>query len=113
MIGVWKMLCESVQGNRGLAWSVWWNVGLLAFSLVAMPFDSRKILGLNPWIKPVKFDVSVIVFLLTIAVLLWVLPDAWRSTKVWVGLGRRRGDDRRRHHHCSAVGARRPLPHEL
>jgi hypothetical protein len=87
MIGAWKMLCESVQGNRGLAWSVWWNVGLLALSLAAMPFDSRKILGLNPWIKPVKFDVSVIVFLLTIAVLLWALPDDWRSTKVWVGWG--------------------------
>jgi hypothetical protein len=80
---------EAVQGNRGLAWGVWWNVGLLVMSLAAMPFDSRKILGLNPWVKPVKFDVSVIVFLVTIAVLLWALGDVpeWRGMKVWMGWG--------------------------
>jgi hypothetical protein len=66
---------------------VWWNVGLLVLSLAAMPLDSRKILGLNPWVKPVKFDVSVIVFLVTIAVLLWALGDGWDSTKLWVGWG--------------------------
>jgi hypothetical protein len=82
-----KTLWEAVQANRGLAWGVWWNVGLLLLSLAAMPFDGRKILGLNPWVKPVKFDVSVIVFLVTIAVLLAALPEEWRSAKVWMGWG--------------------------
>jgi hypothetical protein len=87
MISAWQTMCEAVQGNRGLVWGVWWNIGLLVASVAAMPFDGRKILGLNPWIKPVKFEISVIVFLATIAVLLWALPDAWRTTKVWVGWG--------------------------
>jgi hypothetical protein len=87
MISEWRVLCDAVQGNRGLAWGIWWNAGLLLLSLAAMPFDSRKIIGLNPWVKPVKFDVSVIVFLVTIALLLWSLPEDWRSTKLWVGWG--------------------------
>jgi hypothetical protein len=82
-----KAIWDAVQCNRGLAWGVWWNAGLLALSLAAMPFDQRRILGLNPWVKPVKFDVSVIVFLVTIALLLWALPDDWASTKLWVGWG--------------------------
>jgi len=31
--------------------------------------------------------VSVIVFLVTIALLLWALPEEWRSAKVWMGWG--------------------------
>jgi hypothetical protein len=82
-----KTIWEVVQGNRGLAWGVWWNVGLLALSLAAMPFDQRKIMGLNPWVKPVKFDVSVIVFLITIAIILSTLPEEWATTKLWIGWG--------------------------
>jgi hypothetical protein len=83
------MVVEAVQSNRGLAWGIWWNVGLLVLSLAAMPFDGRKIMGLNPWVKPVKFDLSVILFLVTIAVLLWALGDGpeWNSTKALVGWG--------------------------
>jgi hypothetical protein len=81
----WKMLCEAVNGNRGLAWGVGWNVALLVGSVAAMPFDRRTILGLNPWVKPVKFDVSVIVFLVTIAVMLMPLGEEWLRTKVWLG----------------------------
>ena len=87
MMSAWKTVCEAVQGNRGLAWGVWWNVGLLALGLAAMPFDGRTILGLNPWVKPVKFDVSVIVFLVTVGLMLWALPEAWRSAKMWLGWG--------------------------
>jgi hypothetical protein len=50
-------------------------VGLLVFGLAALPFDKRTILGLNPWIKPLKFDVSALIYLATIAVLLELLPD--------------------------------------
>ena len=89
MSGALRTAWAAVQGNRGLAWGVWWNVGLLTLSLAAMPVDRRTILGLNPWVKPVKFDVSVIVFLVTMALLLWALGDApqWGSAKVWLGWG--------------------------
>ena len=77
--------------NRGLMLSVWWNVGLLVLSVAVLPFDRRTILGLNPWIKPIKFEVSVILFLLTVAALLAMLGrlgdwPQWRATIAW-GIG--------------------------
>jgi hypothetical protein len=84
-----KGMWDAVQGNLGLAWGVWWNVGLLVLSLAAMPFDGRRILGLNPWVKPVKFEISVIIFLVTVAVMLWALGERAElaQTKVWLGWG--------------------------
>jgi hypothetical protein len=82
-----EVLREAMKQSPGLTWSVWWNVGLLVLSLAAMPFDGRKILGLNPWVKPVKFDVSVILFLMTVAVFLWALGDGWEMSKAWIGWG--------------------------
>jgi hypothetical protein len=68
---------------------VWWNVLLLAASLIALPLDRRVILGLNPWIKPLKFEISVIVFLLTAGLLLAVLRQDGRWTELlrWCGWG--------------------------
>ena len=83
------LLRESMAASRGIALSVWWNVALLIGSLAALPFDRRTILGLNPWVKPIKFDVSVIVFLLTVGVMLWALgpAGAWRRSRWWMGWG--------------------------
>ena len=53
-----------------LAYGVWLQLGLALFALVAMPFDKRKILGINPWIKPLKFDLSVLILFVTIAAIL-------------------------------------------
>lgn len=41
--------------------------------LCAAPFDSRTVMGLNPWIKPMKFAVSDTVYLWTLA---WLLAHA-------------------------------------
>lgn len=53
-----------------LAYGVWLQCGLALFALVALPLDKRKILGINPWIKPLKFDLSVLIVFVTIAVIL-------------------------------------------
>ena len=75
--------------NRGAIIGVWWNVGLLVLSLAAMPFDKRMILGLNPWVKPVKFEVSVIVFLLTMAAVLSGLGrlGTWPTARTMMSWG--------------------------
>ena len=75
--------------NRGLMVSVWWNVVLLVLSVAALPFDPRRILGLNPWIKPIKFELSVILFLLTLAVLLSAVgrTGEWAKLRGWIGWG--------------------------
>ncbi len=50
----------------------------LAGSLLAFPFDDRQILGINPWIKPAKFEISLLIFFWTIA---WFMPDARPSSR--------------------------------
>jgi len=75
--------------NRGIVLGVWWNVALLVLSVAALPFDHRKILGLNPWVKPIKFEISVIVFLVTMAALLAAVGRAgeWARTRRWLAWG--------------------------
>ena len=71
------MVTEYVSGlwrtNRLLAFAGWFNVVLLAGSLVGLAVDSRQVLGINPWIKPIKFEISVILFVWTLA---WILEHA-------------------------------------
>ncbi|MBI2824079.1 MAG: hypothetical protein HYX69_05220 [Planctomycetia bacterium] len=62
---------ELDRRDRLLARAGWFQVALLAARLVAMPFDHRTILGLNPWIKPSKFAVSIAIYVWTLA---WFLP---------------------------------------
>lgn len=46
------------------------QVGMAVLSLAVMPFDHREILGLNPWVKPLKFDISIAIVLVTAAAFL-------------------------------------------
>ncbi len=84
-----NVLRESWRASRGIRVSVWWNVALLVGSVAAWPFDSRRILGLNPWVKPVKFEISGLIFLLTMAVMLWAVArdGRWRRSRAVMGWG--------------------------
>ncbi len=62
------------QRNPILSFTGWLHVGLLVVALVALRFDARLVMGLNPWIKPIKFCVSVAVYVWTMGLLLSWLP---------------------------------------
>lgn len=51
---------------------------LLIITLISIS-DTRLILGLNPWIKPMKFLVSVTIFLWTVA---WFMPETENNPKL-------------------------------
>lgn len=59
---------------RSLSFATWFTAAMLVLSLAALPFDTRVVAGINPWIKPIKFEISVIVYLVTVAWLLYHLP---------------------------------------
>jgi hypothetical protein len=61
-----------------LAITGWLNVALLLTSLAAAPFDDRLVMGINPWIKPIKFEVSIVIYVWTVAWLLEYLPRPQR-----------------------------------
>jgi hypothetical protein len=67
-----------------------WRVGvlhwvLLLLSLVGWVFDPRLVGGVNPWIKPIKFDLSIVVYLWTMAWILAELPKPF-ATRVSRGM---------------------------
>ncbi len=76
----WTLLAASLESYRPMRLALWWQVILLAGGLLAMPFDHRVILGLNPWIKPMKFEISVIIYLLTVTLMLYGLRWHWSET---------------------------------
>jgi hypothetical protein len=84
-----RTLWRDGMSSTGIAAGVWWNIALLVASVAALPFDQRRILGLNPWIKPIKFEVSVIVFLLTMGLMLTALGSLgkWRRSQRVLGWG--------------------------
>src|SRR5688572_5394486 len=55
---------------------LFWTGALMLLALVVVTLisisDTRQILGLNPWIKPMKFLTSVTIFLWTVA---WFMPE--------------------------------------
>ena len=52
------------------------QLALMVIMLGALPFDSRLVSGVNPWIKPIKFPQSIAAYVLTIAWLLDYLRAA-------------------------------------
>lgn len=64
------------------------NAAALVPVLGLMAFDDRLILGINPWIKPAKFLISVAIYLITLA---WMVPrirgyDKTRAIIAWGAL---------------------------
>ena len=66
------MIAELRHRDPLLFWTgALFMLALLVVTLISIS-DTRQILGLNPWIKPMKFLVSTTIYLWTIA---WFMPD--------------------------------------
>ena len=50
------------------------HVILLLIMAGVAPFDGREVMGINPWIKPMKFAASIAIYALTMGWLLYELP---------------------------------------
>ena len=61
------MLAEIYRRDKVLALTGWFHVLLLVLILCVAPFDSRTVMGINAWIKPLKFTVSIIIYIWTMA----------------------------------------------
>jgi len=55
---------------------LFWTGAVMLLALIVVTLisisDTRQILGLNPWIKPMKFLTSITIFLWTVA---WLMPE--------------------------------------
>ena len=62
---------EIGRRDRLLAATGWLNLALFVVMLAVALFDTRTVMGVNPWIKPMKFALSIAIFVWTIA---WFRP---------------------------------------
>jgi hypothetical protein len=62
-----------------LLWTGWLNIALLVAMAAIAPFDHRTVMGINPWIKPMKFAISIAIYAWTLAWLLRYLPRPQRA----------------------------------
>jgi hypothetical protein len=65
-----------------LAFTGWAQVALLFLMLMAAPWDSRQVLGLNPWVKPMKFAASIAIYVWTLGWFLRYLPELPRMKRL-------------------------------
>lgn len=72
--------------DKVLALTICFNLVLLVCMFVVLPFDSRQVMGMNPWIKPIKFAFSFALFVYTIARLLEYLCLSNRGKRI-IGWG--------------------------
>ncbi len=81
MIG--SLVRESLRRNRLLAGLGFAHLALFVVLIPAALLDPMEILGISRWIKPMKFAISIAIFLVTMA---WLLSYLERSRRVvaWV-----------------------------
>jgi hypothetical protein len=65
------------------------HVILLLIMTGIAPFDGREVMGINPWIKPIKFAASIAIYALTMGWLLYELPLKEKAHRrvIWVIAG--------------------------
>lgn len=62
-----RALRELYQGNPVLAVTGWIHWALAAVLILLWGFDSTTILGIDRWIKPLKFSISIAIYVWTLA----------------------------------------------
>lgn len=70
-----------------LMWSGWGLLALAAVALLLIRFDSRQVMGLNPWIKPLKFALSGAIYWWSLAWVLSTLPAGTAASVRWISIG--------------------------
>ncbi|MPZ19261.1 MAG: hypothetical protein GEV06_15310 [Luteitalea sp.] len=76
---------EIFRRDALLAWVGVINLALALVMVLLLPFDTRLVAGINPWIKPLKFALSIALYAFTVA---WYMGEAQkggalRSTVRW------------------------------
>ena len=64
------LLAEIHRRDKVLSLTGWIHLALAAAFVLGIVFDDRLVLGLNPWVKPLKFALSITIYVWTVAFLL-------------------------------------------
>src|ERR1700682_3846819 len=75
------MLKELYRSGPALAITGWLNLALAGVLAILATTDSATVLGINRWIKPGKFAISIVIFVWTIAWFLRYLSHRPRAVR--------------------------------
>jgi hypothetical protein len=83
-----NLLPSVFYGDRRRHLNIWWQGALLlsvffAISVLLSAFDQRLLGDEALWAKPVKFEISIVIHFITLAVLASLLSPARRNGGVW------------------------------
>ncbi len=75
---IWQQMCGGQVALFGCAVAL----SLLApFLILAYSIDTRTVLEINTWMKPIKFTASLFLYALTLSWFCNYLPENWRNSK--------------------------------
>lgn len=77
-----KLLPNSQSG--ALQQAAVFHLGLFAICLLLSFLDTRQVMGINPWIKPMKFCLSIALYTYTLSIYLAYI-DGFDALRVWIG----------------------------
>lgn len=66
-----------------LYWSVIFSILLIPICLVGLLIDERILLGVNVWVKPLKFAISSAIYVFTVGFLITLYPYSNRKKKIF------------------------------
>lgn len=67
------------RSEPALVWTAAAHAALVPMFVALMPFDGRSVLGLDPWVKPLKFAASIAIYSITVALMLLPLAPGGRA----------------------------------
>jgi hypothetical protein len=82
-----SLLAEIHRRDRLLSTVGWANLGLAFLMFFGLAVDGRVVLGINPWIKPLKFAVSIAIYVFTVALLLDGIRSTAAAAARWISRG--------------------------
>jgi hypothetical protein len=77
------LLGELYRRDPVLALTGWGTAALFVALLAIAPFDARTVAGLNPWVKPLKFCLSITAYVWTLAWFVGHLRSRWVGLVSW------------------------------
>ncbi len=80
-----RFLAELKTRNPLLYWFGWLNVGLFVIAFLLLITDNTLILGINAWIKPMKFAISITAYCWTFGWLLAYTSNARAKKLITLG----------------------------
>lgn len=86
-MNVLEFTADLTRRQPVLMWQGWLYLALVPAGLLLLAVDPRTVLGVNAWVKPLKFALSCVVYFWSVAWVLSTLPATAAGAARWISVG--------------------------